>query len=32
MKIEIKPIRNEVDYENALNKLEAIFDAPKGTP
>lgn len=28
----IKPINNQVDYENALLRLEAIFDAKKGTP
>ena len=27
----IKPIRNEKDYQNALNRLELIFDAKKGT-
>lgn len=30
--MEIKPIKTENDYQNALNKLEAIFDAPIGTP
>lgn len=29
--MEIKPIRNEVDYEKALERLETIFDAKKGT-
>ena len=28
----IKPIRTEIDYEQALENLENIFDAPKGTP
>ncbi len=28
----IKPIRNEVDYEKALERLEAIFDAKPNTP
>ncbi|WP_421811443.1 helix-turn-helix domain-containing protein [Flagellimonas sp.] len=27
----IAPIRNEKDYQNALNRLEDIFDAKKGT-
>jgi HTH-type transcriptional regulator/antitoxin HigA len=27
----IKPIRNEKDYQNALERLELIFDAKKGT-
>ena len=27
----IKPIRNEKDYQNALKRLELIFDAKKGT-
>lgn len=30
-KMKITPIRNEVDYQNALNRLEIIFDAKKGT-
>ncbi len=30
-KMEIKPIRNETDYEKALERLETIFDAKKGT-
>jgi len=29
--MKIKPIRNEKDYQNALNRLEDIFDAKKGT-
>jgi HTH-type transcriptional regulator/antitoxin HigA len=28
----ISPIKNEIDYRNALKRLEAIFDAPIGTP
>ena len=32
MKLDIKPIRSEKDYREALKKLEAVFDAPKGTP
>jgi len=28
----ISPIKNEMDYRNALKRLEAIFDAPIGTP
>ncbi|MBI9038514.1 MAG: helix-turn-helix domain-containing protein [Bacteroidales bacterium] len=27
----IKPIKTETDYENALKRLELIFDAPIGT-
>ena len=27
----LKPIRNEEDYQNALERLELIFDARKGT-
>ena len=27
----IKPIRNEEDYQNALERLEIIFDAKRGT-
>jgi len=30
--MDIKPIKTENDYQNALDKLEAIFDAPIGTP
>jgi|SRR5690606_20660941 len=30
-KMEIKPIRNEADYKNALERLEVIFDAKRGT-
>lgn len=29
--MKIKPIRNEMDYQNALERLEVIFDAKKGT-
>jgi|TARA_R110002110_G_scaffold173003_1_gene375966 HTH-type transcriptional regulator/antitoxin HigA len=29
--MKIKPIRNETDYENALERLEIIFDAKRGT-
>ena len=29
--MKIKPIRNEEDYQNALLRLEKIFDAKKGT-
>lgn len=28
----IRPIKSEIDYENALKRLEEIFDAPVGTP
>ena len=30
--MEIKPIRTENDYDQALTKLEDVFDAAKGTP
>ncbi len=30
-KMNIKPIRSEEDYQNALERLEVIFDAKKGT-
>lgn len=30
-KMKIKPIRNESDYQNALLRLEEIFDAKRGT-
>lgn len=30
-KMEISPIRNEKDYQNALARLEVIFDAKRGT-
>ncbi|APY10654.1 transcriptional regulator [Seonamhaeicola sp. S2-3] len=29
--MKITPIRNEKDYQNALDRLEEIFDAKKGT-
>jgi HTH-type transcriptional regulator/antitoxin HigA len=29
--MKIKPIRNEADYKNALERLELIFDAKRGT-
>jgi HTH-type transcriptional regulator / antitoxin HigA len=29
--MEIKPIRSEADYKNALERLEVIFDAKRGT-
>lgn len=32
MKNDIKPIRTEKEYQNALSRLEDVFDAPKGTP
>ena len=28
----ITPIKSETDYRKALKRLEAIFDAPIGTP
>jgi len=27
----IKPIRNELDYQNALSRMEVIFDAKRGS-
>jgi HTH-type transcriptional regulator / antitoxin HigA len=30
--MEIKPIRNEADYEAALRRIEALWGAPAGTP
>ncbi len=30
--MEIKPIRSEEDYQAALERLEPIFDAKRGTP
>jgi HTH-type transcriptional regulator/antitoxin HigA len=30
--LEIKPIRNEADYEAALQEIEALFDAKPDTP
>ncbi len=29
--MKIAPIRNKKDYQNALNRLESIFDSKKGT-
>lgn len=29
--MKIKPIRNETDYQKALERLEVIFDAKRGT-
>ena len=29
--MDIKPIKNEKDYQQAMNRLELIFDAKKGT-
>ncbi len=29
--MELKPIKTESDYQNALKRLEVIFDAPMGT-
>ena len=29
--MKIKPIRSDVDYQNALERLEVIFDAKRGT-
>jgi len=29
--MDIKPIRTETDYQNALEQLETVFDAPIGT-
>ncbi|GAB3002430.1 helix-turn-helix domain-containing protein [uncultured Cyclobacterium sp.] len=29
--MKIAPIRNEKDYQNALNRLEEVFEAKKGT-
>jgi HTH-type transcriptional regulator/antitoxin HigA len=30
--MEIKPIKNEVDYQTALNEIELLFDAAPDTP
>lgn len=30
-KMNIRPIRNEADYQNALERLEVVFDSKKGT-
>lgn len=32
MKNELKPIRSEADYENALAEVERLWGAPSGTP
>ncbi|MEM6816350.1 MAG: transcriptional regulator [Bacteroidota bacterium] len=29
--MKIKPIRTEADYQNALNRLDIVFDAPLGS-
>ncbi len=31
MNMNVKPLRTERDYEQALKQLEKVFDAPKGT-
>lgn len=30
--MEIRPLKSETDYQNALKRLEYLFDAPSGTP
>lgn len=30
--MEIRPLKSETDYQNALKRLEQLFDAPYGTP
>ena len=30
--MDIKPIKTDIDYQNALDRLNKIFDAPIGTP
>ncbi len=30
-KMKIRPIRNEADYKKALERLEVVFDAKRGT-
>jgi HTH-type transcriptional regulator / antitoxin HigA len=30
--MEIKPIRSEADYDEALREIEALFDSPPDTP
>jgi HTH-type transcriptional regulator/antitoxin HigA len=30
--VNVKPIKTKKDYQQALDKLEVIFDAKKGTP
>ncbi len=32
MLVEIRPIKTEEDYQAALQEVEALFDAPVGTP
>jgi HTH-type transcriptional regulator/antitoxin HigA len=29
--MDIKPIRNEEDYERALHRVESLLDSPKGS-
>jgi HTH-type transcriptional regulator/antitoxin HigA len=30
--MEIRPIRNQTDYEKALREIELLFNAPENTP
>ena len=30
--MEIRPIKSDLDYKSALNRLDILFDAPVGTP
>lgn len=30
--MEIKPVRNEEDYKNALKEIELLWDSPVGSP
>jgi HTH-type transcriptional regulator/antitoxin HigA len=30
--MDIKPIRNERDYEQALRRVETLWDSPEGSP
>lgn len=32
MKVSLKPINTEADYEKALSSVDEIFDAEEGTP
>ncbi len=32
MNMQIKPIKSEADYQNALKQMETVFDAIEGTP
>lgn len=32
MLVEIRPLKTEEDYQAALQEVEALFDAPVGTP